>query len=193
MKNLRSVLLGTTLATAMLLSFTSCNDKEKKEDTMKVAEEHNDAKFDDNKEKENDATFLVNAAEMNLAQIELGKLVQKSANADTKAFGKMMETDHGKSWTELEALAAKKQITVPTAVTEDGKEVYENLNKKTGADFDKAYADLMVEDHKKAITEFEAIAKDSKDTEIVAWANEQLASIRQHLDKAIAWQTKIKK
>ena len=41
--------------------------------------------------------ILVNAAEINLEEIQLGQLAQKySLNADVKSLGKMMETEHAK-------------------------------------------------------------------------------------------------
>ena len=43
-------------------------------------------------------TFVTKAAKGNFAEIELGKLAsQKSHNADVKAFGEQMVTDHSNS------------------------------------------------------------------------------------------------
>src|ERR1044071_2120459 len=46
----------------------------KTEDPKDVAEEHNDAKF--RKESEKEAQLMVDAADINLAEIELGKLAE---------------------------------------------------------------------------------------------------------------------
>ncbi|AWG27030.1 DUF4142 domain-containing protein [Flavobacterium kingsejongi] len=190
--NLRSILLSSTfIAASMVFTLTACNDKNKTPDTEKVAEDQNEAKFEDT-QKEDDADFLVEAAAFNMEQVEAGKLVQKSANADTKATGKMMEEDHQKAWKELEALAAKKQITLPAGLTDDSKKDFEDLNKKTGADFDRAYASWLVSSHKDAISKYEDAAKNSKDSEVVAWANAQLDVLKAHLAKAEAWKDKIK-
>ena len=85
---------------ALLFLISSCNNEKKPEDTKEVAEEHNDAKFDNSKEK--DAQFLVTAAEINLEEINLGQLAQnKGIMADVKALGKMMETEHSAAQKDL--------------------------------------------------------------------------------------------
>ena len=100
----------------LLFLISSYNNEKKPEDTKEVAEEHNDAKFDNSKEK--DAQFLVTAAEINLEEVNLGQLAQnKGTMADVKALGKMMETEHSAAQKDLQALAAKKQITLPHAWT----------------------------------------------------------------------------
>ena len=84
--------LSMLMLSALTFSVQSCNKKEQPTDTEEVAEEQNEAKFDndstgvDNDAKEDDSEFLVSAAEVDLKEIELGKLAQKSANADVKAL-----------------------------------------------------------------------------------------------------------
>ena len=108
---------------ALTLSVQSCNKKAP--DTEEAAEEQNEAKFGndstgvDNDNKEKDSEFLMAVAEVDMKEIELGKLAQKSANADVKALGTMMVTEHSKTSEEVKALAASKNITLPAGPTED--------------------------------------------------------------------------
>lgn len=182
---------------AFTLSVQSCNKKETT-DTEEVAEEQNEAKFDndstgvDNDSKETDAEFLVAAAETDLKEIELGKLAQKSANPEIKALGDMMVNEHTKSSTEAKALAATKNISLPAGLTEDGKDAYNKLNEKKAADFDKAYADKMVEGHEKTIKKFEEYVEDGKDADIKAWAQKTLPVLRVHLQHSKEVQAKVK-
>ena len=139
MKNLiktpRTIVYLTYCTIIFFLS--SCGNNSKPEDTKEVAEEHNDAKFD-NKKQEKDAQFLVNAAEINLEEIKLGQLAQEKGNAShIKELGKMMEDAHTKSLAELIALAKTKIITIPTSPTDNAMDAFKKLDAKSGNNFDK--------------------------------------------------------
>jgi len=95
-----------------------------------------------------------------------------------------MENDHTKSLNELKVLASKKGITIPTSLTEDGKEEYNKLNDKKESDFNEDYCDIMEKDHKNAINKFERASKNAEDSEIKAWATATLPKLRAHLDHA---------
>lgn len=188
---LKILMLSITISS---LALTSCSSDEKKpEDTKAVATEHNEAKFDSSKN-EKDAAFLVNAAEINLKEIKLGQLAADKSNMkDVKEFGKMMEDDHTKAMKGLQELAAKKQITIPTTLTDNGGDAYEKLIKKTGKDFDKEYCKMMVDGHKDAIDKFEKAAGSSSDQDIKNWAASMLPALRTHLDHAMMCQKKCEK
>ncbi len=185
---LRPFNFGLTLFAALLFAATSCKDKPA--DTEEVAEEQNDEKFDDNS-MENDAEFLVAAAEMDLMEIQLGKLAQRSANADVKAHGKMMEDEHTKSSNELKTLAASKNISIPAALTEDGMDKYNKLSDKQAEDFDDAYLDMMIDNHEKAINKFERNVDRTEDAEIKSWATKTLGTLRMHLEHTRALEEKL--
>lgn len=136
------------------MSINSCTSEEKRpenavemaDSNAEAAEEKNDAKFDG--DREDDATFLTHAAQTNMMEIELGRLAQKNAmSSRVKDLGKMMEKAHTQAQKDLKALAAKKQITLPDMMSEDGTECYQRLVKKTGSDFEKNYYNEMVERH----------------------------------------------
>src|ERR1051325_1248602 len=90
-------LLGAAVVT-LSFGMQSCKQEPKQEDPKEVAEDENEAKFDDvNEEKEDDSAYMVAAAEVDMKEIELGKLAQqKSTNPDVKALGKMMVEQHEK-------------------------------------------------------------------------------------------------
>ena len=58
---------------------------------------------------------------------------------------------------------------------------YRSLAKKSGADFDKEYVDLMVDDHESAVKLFEKTAKDAKDPEVRSFASSHLPTLQAHL------------
>jgi putative membrane protein len=193
MKNIRffkKALLPVAFV-ATVLVVASCGYNQKPKDTKVVAEQQNDDRFDNNKQ-EKDAQFLVNAAEINLEQIQLGKMAQqKGGTAQVKELGKMMEAVHTKSLNDLKALAQSKMITIPTASTEKAQDGYNDLNEKSGNDFDRAYVDMMVSGHKDAIDTFEDASTDSNDTDIKNWATVSLPGLRTHLDHSVALQNNL--
>ena len=179
------MLLGTAVFT-MAFTMQSCKDENKAEDPKEVAEDENEAKFDDaNEDMEKDSDYLVAAAEVDMKEIELGKLAQqKSTNKDIQALGKMMVDQHMKASADTKALAGKKNVTLPSSLTEKGKEAYEDLNDKTGHDFDKAYADMMVDGHEKTIEKMEKASEKAEDADIRMWAANMLPVLRTHLEHA---------
>jgi putative membrane protein len=185
----QKTLLSVAFIAAILL-IASCNNNQTPKDTKQVAEDRNDETFD-NRNQEKDAQFLVDASENNLKQIQLGQLAQqKGTSAHVKELGKMMEDAHTKSQRDLTALAISKNITIPTLTTNDAKDAYENLNEKSGTDFDKAYADKVVSKHKDVISDFEKASTDRNDTDIKNWAIASLPDMRRHLNHAIESQKK---
>lgn len=176
------LVLGTGI---ILLSLNSCKQETKQEDPKEVAEDQNEAKFDDSNSKENDSEFLVDATEINLEEIAIGQLAQqKSANPEIKKFGKMLVDDHTKLSGEVKTVAESRNISLPTSITEDGQEQYNKLNEKSGLDFDKKFVDMMIDGHEKAIDKFTKASKNSNDEEIKTWASNNIASLTAHLQHA---------
>jgi putative membrane protein len=179
-----------TIFVAIILVVSSCGFNQKSQDTKDIAEEQNEAIFDNN-QKMKDAQFLVNAAEINMGQIEVGQLAQqKGTTTHVKELGKTMEDAHTKLQRDLTALANRKSITIPTSPTDDIRDAYKNLNEKAGNDFDKAYADMMVSNHKDAIDVFEDAAQNGYDADIKQWASATLPNLRKHRDHSLDCQKK---
>ncbi|NIJ55826.1 DUF4142 domain-containing protein [Dyadobacter arcticus] len=175
----------STLALAAMMAFSSCNNN-KAEDSKEVAEEQNEETLDETK-LEDDSEFAVAAADGGMMEVKLGELAQSNAaSADVKKFGETMSKEHGKANDELKALAGKKSITLPMALSDARQKDYDDLAAKKGEEFDKAYISFMVDDHKKDISEFEEAAKDAKDADVKTWAAGKVPTLKHHLEMAEA-------
>lgn len=178
-----------TFAIAACLAI-ACNNNEQT-DSVKAAEDSNANRdsgvtlLGQNTDSlANDKDFMVNAASGGMLEVELGKLAQTNASAATvKQFGQMMVTDHTKANTELKTLASAKNIVLPDVPGEDAQKHIDELKTKKGADFDKAYVDMMVDDHKEDIDQFEKAAENAKDTAIKTFAAKTLPTLKTHLQK----------
>lgn len=187
--------LFLSMAVCGMVTISSCKQEPKPADTEEVAEDQNEAKFDEtNQAKEDDADYLVAAAETDLEEIEIGKLAkEKGTDAEVKKFGQMLIDDHTKGSALLKPMAEKKNISLPTAITDDGKEAYAKLNQqKAGKDFDLKFADMMVDGHEKAISKMEDASQKANDPEIRAWAGNQVPTLKAHLEHAKMLQENIK-
>lgn len=192
----KMTILGRTLLSSALLTLcigaTSCKQEPKPEDPKEAAEDVNEVTFEEDNAKEDDSQYLVDAAETDLKEIEIGKLAQqKGVDADVKAYGKMLVDDHTKSFNEVKALAGKKQITLPATITEDGQDDYNKLNEKTGLDFDKKFAEMMVDGHEKNIDKAQKASEKANDEEIRMWAANKLTALTKHRDHAKTLKTKV--
>jgi len=128
-----------------------------------------------------------------MAEVELGRMAStKAQNAEVKKFAQMMVTDHSKANDELKSLASKKNITLPTSPTGEHQSVVQELQGKSGAEFDKAYIDDMLEDHEKDVAEFEKQSQSNPDADVKAFAAKTLPTLRKHLEAVRAIQGKMK-
>lgn len=138
--------------------------------------------------------FAVKAADGGMLEVTLGKLAQeKGQNQRVKDFGAMMVRDHSKANDELKTIAGNKNITLPDSIGVDYQKHVDDLSKKTGSDFDKAYIDMMVDDHDKDVDMFDKASQNLADPDLKAFASNTLPVLRAHLDSAKAVQDVVKK
>jgi putative membrane protein len=141
---------------------------------------------------EDEKKFMMAAAQGGMSEVSGGNMAaSKGTNADVKAFGQRMVTDHGKANDELKQLAATKGVALPSDVSGDQKKMADHLNTLSGKAFDKGYIDDMVEDHVKDVAEFEKMSKDAKDPDLKAWVTKTLPTLQDHLKMAKATQKKV--
>lgn len=127
------------------------------------------------------ATFWESAARGGMAEVAFSNLaLSKSQNADVRNFAQMMITDHTKAGNGLKELAAKKKVVLPTQLG-DHQGMLEDLNRLSGADFDKEYVETMVDDHEDTVELFKSEAENSKDAELKAFAAKTLPTLQNHL------------
>ncbi|MBB5623482.1 putative membrane protein [Pedobacter cryoconitis] len=185
---MKKIIYSLAIASAAL-AFQSCNSGTK--DAKETADSLNKTKDTTSNVmatggiavEPSDAEFATKAAVGGMAEVELGKLaLTKATNAQLKEFAKMMVSDHGKANEELMLIAKKKNITLPAAVDEDHQKKMNELDKKSGKDFDKAYAEAMVDGHKKTLKLMQDEAKDGKDADIKAFASKTTPVVQTHLD-----------
>ncbi|HEY9316686.1 MULTISPECIES: DUF4142 domain-containing protein [Achromobacter] len=142
----------------------------------------------------NDRDFLENAAQAGHMEVEGSKLaLEKSRNAEVKAFAQKMVDDHGKAGQQLAALAKKKGYDAPTEPSLVQQAKLKTLGLRDDG-FDKAYAESIgVSAHEDAVKLFQQAANEAKDPEVKQFATETLPTLEQHLQMAKTLDQGVKK
>jgi putative membrane protein len=130
-----------------------------------------------------DKTFLKNAIEGDMAEVQLGQLAQqRAADQDVKQFGQTLATDHGQNLEKAKPLAQSIGMTPPDSINAEQKAIYDRLSKLSGKTFDQQFAHHMVQDHKKDISKFENESK--KGGPVANFAEQTLPTLKKHLEIA---------
>ena len=166
------------------------------------------------------ADFAWDAALINLKEIRLGEVAQNnSQNAAVQEFGKHMVRDHSRLNERLERIAEAEGLRlpetnafeVPVQQPPEEKEATElmlqtgtpeqrllgaqldvqHLASLTGTDFDKAYADAMVQGHQKALEKYQNAADTLQDKQLKKYATAGSRAIRRHLEMAQKLQSEV--
>jgi len=132
-----------------------------------------------------DETFMINTAKAGMAEVELGKLATQNASSESvKKFGQKMVDDHSKGNDELKALAASKNVVLPSEVDAQDKSMKDKLAAMKGEAFDREYMTMMVAGHRKVAESFRTEATSVQDADLKAWVTKTLPTIEEHLKLA---------
>src|SRR5262245_34571322 len=130
-------------------------------------------------------SFLMEAIEGNLAEVQMGQLAQKlAATTGVRAYGQMLEQDHTVANQKARAAANAMQIKPPTQPNSKQKADHDRLSQEIGTAFDEQFADHMVMDHKEDIEKYEKAA--TMNNPAGSYAKEALPTLRKHLQNAEA-------
>ena len=129
-----------------------------------------------------DRNFITQVAASGHEEVELAQLAQqKGSSPAVKALAERLQKDHSQANQALSTLAQQKGVTLPA--THERKPASAKLDKLEGAAFDRAYSNLMVQNHTNSIALFERESK-SKDADLRAFAEKTLPTLREHLKMA---------
>jgi putative membrane protein len=129
-----------------------------------------------------DNGFFKNITENNLVEVQSSQLeLAQTQNSALKAYAQQIITDHQASTSKVTALAAKKQVELPTIMGPDQQKMIDNLKLKSGLDFDKAYIDLQVTAHQHAVDVASDEIVNGSDPDVRALASDVQDSANRHL------------
>ncbi len=103
-----------------------------------------------------------------------------------------MVNDHSKANEQLKELASKEGVTLPDNLSAKDKMLKQRLEKLSGPNFDRAYMENMVKDHKKDVAEFNRESTSGKDNAVKEFAAKTLPTLKEHLKKAESIEPNVK-
>jgi putative membrane protein len=131
------------------------------------------------------ATVLGKLHHSNQMEIEMGKLAQEKGQAkEVKSFGKMLVTDHTAADKKVMTLAKQEKIDLMAAMPPMKDDKMVQLKTAMGAEFDKAFARAMLEDHSKDVDEAKEARDTTSDSKLKALLVSTIPVLEKHRDMA---------
>jgi putative membrane protein len=133
-----------------------------------------------------DRKFVTEAAAGGMFEVQVSKLAaDKASDPAVKTFAAMLMTDHSNANDELKAFASAHNLTLPASLPKDLQAQIDKLQKASGEDFDKQYAQTVgIKDHRQDIARFEKASSEAKNPELKAWVDKTLPTLKEHLAAA---------
>ena len=132
-----------------------------------------------------DSEFINNAVRANAEEIALGLLaIQKSTSKEVKDFGRDLVDTHVQAFRNLIELAVRKSQFIPMAQIQISPIEMEQLNSRSGADFDKAFITAVIGKQTRNQANLQRYEEMGGDNEIRDYAKDLLSSIKDRISDA---------
>jgi putative membrane protein len=129
-----------------------------------------------------DQAFVSKALEGGDAEVQLGQLAQqKSQSNDVKEFGEKMVQDHTQLGDEMKPIAQQLGVKEPKKLAKKDRELMAKLETLSGQQFDDAYIQAMVKDHRQDLNAFKEEASMTQNPALKQAAQQGTQVISQHL------------
>jgi len=129
-----------------------------------------------------DRSFITSAAEANLAEIDIAKMVnQRSTDPAVKDFANRMVTDHTQASQKLASVAEMNGVQLPTEASATERSKKTELEKLSGAQLNDAYLRDELQGHKETISAFEGEIEHGQNEEAKNYAEQTLPTLQDHI------------
>lgn len=113
--------------------------------------------------------------------IKIGEFAPSHAMAsETKAAAQRLVDDYKQTKEQVEALASKKNVALPTVISEKGMKILSWFEKKQGKDYDKAYLKGASKINKGGRCKIKKIYKRTDDADLKDWSGKFLSTLEMH-------------
>ncbi len=154
-------------------------------DATEAATAQNDSRIsaeDVTAKQEADAEFLVKTTSNALLELELGKLAQARATTPVvRAYGTRLVQQRLELLRALRALAAAKNLVVPSALGGDEQAAYHEVSTQTGSRIDKSVMKLLLKTQKQDEDALDDMKDDAYDGDIRGFAAKYHTPVQEEL------------
>ncbi|PKW18218.1 putative membrane protein [Saccharopolyspora spinosa] len=134
---------------------------------------------------EQDNSFMTQAAQVNLAEITIGKLALQKANTpQVRSLAQETLTDHQDAQGKLERLAEQKGVTLPSSPNAQQQSTGKQLEGASGTMFDSIYLHAQISGHQEASTLTRSEIDSGRDADVQSFAKDFLPAVLRHLSHA---------
>jgi putative membrane protein len=148
---------------------------------------HNDQPNSSSQATLDDAQIVAITAAANTAEIEQGRLAQEKAHDPrVRDFGAMMVDHHGEARQDQQKLSVEPtQSADSQRMQRDAEDALRSLKQKKGKDFDRAYLQLQIDEHRKVRDELQdKLLPSAKDSGLKAYLEDIKPKVESHLAQA---------
>jgi len=152
-------------------------------------------------------SILAYLRQANIDEIATNKLAAKKATASSvKQFARKMEADHQAGLKEVDAMMGNANLPKDSTklsadtlhseandvVKKHRDEVKDLTDKKAGADWDKDYINMQIDEHKEVLDKLSDAAKNTTNKDLQALLVKMTGAVQEHLTKAEAIKAQLK-
>lgn len=132
-----------------------------------------------------DKLFVRQAAIGGRAEVELGKIAQKKASTDSvRQFAQHMVDAHTRNSQQLMSAGKGLNPELPKELDAEHLRIRDELNKKSGKDFDVAYIASQLQDHQRTANLLQWHISTGQNEVLKKYSIETLPVVMEHLDMA---------
>ncbi len=132
-----------------------------------------------------DQQFMLTAASVGKAEIDLGKLAsERGGSPEVREFGQKMVAEHTRINGELSQIADEKHVRLLQAMDPANRTLYDELGTMTGPAFDREYAIAQVHIHQMGNALYASEAQHGEDAQVRAFAARGVPIGENHLQHA---------
>jgi putative membrane protein len=132
-----------------------------------------------------DLPFIREAASANLLEVRLGQVAQtRATDPAVKNFGQRMISDHSSLQQQLTTMTSTNGITVSPTLDAQQQQDISRLQALSGPEFDRAYLELMIQDHQNDVNHFQNEARSNHSAPVQNLITTSQPVLQQHLSLA---------
>lgn len=177
-----SLIMATTLLTCAGLQ---ANDQQTSPSSAGAPGQAHSDKASSGQHGDKASKFVHEAAMGGQMEVQMGELgQQKAQNQQVKSLAAALVKDHTAANQKLQQIAQGKGLTLDKSLDQKHQKHLAMLKTQSGAEFDKAFVEHALKDHKKDIAKFEKFQKQMDDQQLKAFIDETLPKLRNHYQMA---------
>jgi putative membrane protein len=141
-----------------------------------------------------DVMIVAHVHHVNVMEQDMGKQAKLKGTAAVKRYGEMLIKDHSTADKDLAAMTKKKGLTkIPADQPQTEAEKQEmkdnhdkmmSIAKLKGADFDRAYLQMMVDGHEKELAKSDDLISKASDADLKSMLESRKSTLQRHADAA---------